>query len=175
MTVLRIKLRRRRAAISEILGSLIMIAITLVAGTAVFGFVNGQSGTSAQQVGKSAADNINFLNEREVVVYAAMSSPSSAQLWVYNNGAINPETIKSILVRNATSTSSDSVCEIATSANVNKSQVQSITVDLSLGTLPDGTTICTQGTNALTFKSLSSYTFVVTGLYGSTAQLTVRF
>jgi len=174
MTVLRIKLRKRRAAISEILGSLIMIAITLVAGAAVFGFVNSQSGTSAQQVGKSAADNINFLNEREVVVYAAMSSSSSAQLWVYNNGAINPETIKSILVRNATSTSSASVCEIAISANVNKSQVQSITADLSLGTLPDGTK-CTQGTHALTFKSLSSYTFKVTGLYGSTAQLTVKF
>jgi flagellin-like protein len=55
---------RRRRAVSEVLATLMMIAITLVAGAAVIGWVNGQAGTSEKAYGNSAANNINYLNER---------------------------------------------------------------------------------------------------------------
>jgi hypothetical protein len=73
-------------AISEILGSLIMISITLISGVAVFGYVNGQSGTSAQAVGNSAASNINFLNERFVIVTSTLAAPASGSVYIYDNG-----------------------------------------------------------------------------------------
>ena len=40
-----------------------MVAVTLVAGAAVFGFVNGQAATSEGQYGDSVAQNVNYLNE----------------------------------------------------------------------------------------------------------------
>ncbi len=89
---------KRRPAISEVLGSLIMIAITLIAGAAVFGFINGQSGNSAQAVGNSAATNINFLNEKFVISAAVLSSSSSSgSIYVYNNGNLDL-TIQSIVI-----------------------------------------------------------------------------
>lgn len=72
-----------------------MIAITLIAGAAVFGFINGQTGSSAQAVGNSAAANINFLNERESIVYGGVNA-TGVKLWVYNSGSINPLTITNI-------------------------------------------------------------------------------
>jgi len=100
-------------AISEVFGSLIMIAVTLIAGIAAFGFINGQAGNSARAVGNNAATNVNFLNEREVVVYATVvgSTPSaSANVWVYNSGVITPLTISQVLIFQGSS----QVCPTAT-------------------------------------------------------------
>lgn len=167
---------RRRLAISEVLGSLIMIGITLVSGAAVFGFVNGQSGTSSQAVAKSAASNINFLNEREVVVYAAIqgASPSStAQLYVYNNGAINPEVMNSVLFYD-TLTSSN-VCTVALPSNpIATTSVAPISVIIPAAptpTCPSPSTI-TSGFVDGKFHSGHSYFFKVIGTYGSTSFLT---
>ena len=55
--------KRKRRAVSEIMGTLLMVAVTLVAGAAVFGFVNGQAATSEGQYGNSVAENVNYLNE----------------------------------------------------------------------------------------------------------------
>ncbi len=91
-----------RPAVSEVMGSLIMIAVTLVAGAAVFGFVNGASGSSAGAVGNSAANNINFLNEHTSFVTEYFTAASGgacvgpigtlcpgASIWVYNNGGVS--------------------------------------------------------------------------------------
>lgn len=161
---MRIKLRKRRAAISEILGSLIMIAITLVAGAAVFGFVNGQAGSSSAAVGNSAANNINFLNEREVIVYASVVSltPSaSANVWVYNSGLINPLTIAEVLVFQG----STQLCPSATWTMPPVAQYSEAEFS---------TTDClVSGIGA--FNSTNAYTFEVVGQYGSSAQITVTF
>ena len=84
--------RRRRVAISEIMGSLLMIGITLIAGAAVFGYVNGQANTSANQVGASQGVNINYLREKESITFVNFDSDTglsnSLSIYTYNNGAV---------------------------------------------------------------------------------------
>jgi hypothetical protein len=98
---LRFKLRRNRAGVSEVMSSLIMISITLVAGAAAFGFVNGQLGVSANAYGNQAAGNINYLNERETVPLVNFPgsgiTDNQVMVWVQNTGNI-PLTGYSIVV-----------------------------------------------------------------------------
>jgi hypothetical protein len=151
------------------MSALIMIAITLVAGAAVFGFVNSEAGNSASAVGNSVASNINFLNEREVVVAACLASGSGScqaggthvNLYVYNNGQLNPETMASVFVTDLTS---GKPCgPISTSTSVNQGYV---------GTILLSSTTCPTG---FSFVSGNSYAFEVIGHYGSTANYTVGF
>ena len=96
---------RKRRAISELMGTLIMVTITLVAGAAVFGWINGQANSSETAYGASVASNINFLRERFVPVTQSFSGPAGAacstvggssphyycnlfNFWVYNAGQI---------------------------------------------------------------------------------------
>ncbi len=154
------------------MGSLIMIAITLVAGAAIFGFVNGQSGNSAQAVGDSTAKNINFLNEREVLVYAALggTSPSpSANIWVYNNGLINPENMTNVQFYDKAAPGNVCTVQIPKgSGYISTSSVRQLTV--SVPSTP--TTACP---SPIDFQASHAYTFIVIGQYGSTSQLTVPF
>ena len=59
--------RRGRAGISEVVAAVLTIAITLIAGAALFGYVNGQAATSESNLGNAVGGNVNFLNERFVV------------------------------------------------------------------------------------------------------------
>jgi len=87
---------KRRKGLSELVGTLAMVSITLVAGAAVFGWINGQANSSETAYGVSVANNINFLRERFVVVTQSFStnggscSGSCNQLsfWAYNDGQI---------------------------------------------------------------------------------------
>ena len=159
---------RHRLAISEILGSLIMLAITLIAGAAVFGFVNGQSSSSAQALGNSAASNINFLNEKEVVVSAAMINSSAARIWVYNNGQIDPETMNNVQVFDLAAPNTKCSIEISPPASVDKNKVTSI--DFQMPFAPTST--CQ---SPLTYQSGKSYNFEVIGIFGSTSSTVVQF
>jgi flagellin-like protein len=97
---LKISLKRRRVAVSELVGTLIMVAITLTAGAAVFGWINGQASSSEGAYGASVANNINFLKERFVVVSQSFGEwPSGActgtpkectmmSFWIYNSGQV---------------------------------------------------------------------------------------
>jgi flagellin-like protein len=109
-------MKRRRSAISDLFGSLLMIAITLIAGVAAFGWINGQAATSEKAYGNSVGNNINLLNERFTVVtqtfYAggggactAGISPNfqcdGASFWIFNNGQAGFN-LSTIQVRNLT-------------------------------------------------------------------------
>jgi flagellin-like protein len=95
---LKISLKRRRVAVSELVGTLIMVAITLTAGAAVFGWINGQASSSEGAYGASVANNINFLKERFVVVSQSFagstctstqfSECTQASFWLYNSGQV---------------------------------------------------------------------------------------
>lgn len=85
---------KKRLAIAEIMGTLIMVAITLVAGTAVFGWVNGQAGSSENAYGQSVASNVNFLRESFSVVTTQVlgcggSSCTTLNLTLYNRGELS--------------------------------------------------------------------------------------
>ena len=105
-----------RRAISDLFGSLLMIAITLVAGVAAFGWINGQAANSERAYGNSVGSNINLLNERFTVVTQTFygnlggactggTSPNfectGANFWIYNNG-IAGFNLSSIHVQNVT-------------------------------------------------------------------------
>ncbi len=94
-----------------------MVAITLVAGAAVFGFVNGQAGSSENQYGQAVANNVNYLREHFVIVNVQFASNGGScassggnkycnqiLVSVYNNGnlALTP---KSFTLINTTKTS----------------------------------------------------------------------
>ena len=92
---------RKRAAVSELVGTLIMVAITLVAGAAAFGWVNGQASVSEGAYGQNAAAGVNFLQEHFAPITntftgaggaACSGSPdvcTVANFWVLNNGRVS--------------------------------------------------------------------------------------
>jgi len=61
------------------------IAITLVAGTAVFGYVRSQANVSELAYGQNVGVTLNFLQERFVIPLVSYSS-NSVTVYVYNNG-----------------------------------------------------------------------------------------
>jgi len=113
---------RRRKAVSELLGTLIMVAITLVAGFAIFGYVNGQAATSENQYGESVANNVNYLSEHFVIVNVQFANSAGGNcassggstycaqvsISVYNNGAVDL-TIQQLLLKNVTAISAGGI------------------------------------------------------------------
>ena len=106
----------KRPAISELMGTLLMVAITLVAGAAAFSWVNGQASTSEGLYGQNVASNANYLSEHFVIVNVQFTgcnvSPgycAGLTVAVYNNGAL-PLTISSVSVANIGSRTVSNVC-----------------------------------------------------------------
>ena len=80
---------RRRRAISELVASVLLIAITLITGFAVWGYVDGQAGTTEQAYGQSVGATANYLQEKFVVVSMDLNSSSeTTTVWLYNNGNV---------------------------------------------------------------------------------------
>lgn len=95
----------RKRAISELFATLLMVVVTLIAGAAVLGWVNGQAGSSERAYGNSAANNINYLNERFAVESQIFSGTGAsgqcsggtppytqctgASFYLYNDGSLN--------------------------------------------------------------------------------------
>lgn len=77
------------------MAAVLTIAITLIAGAALFGYINGQAAASENKLGQAAGGNADFLSEKFVVVQMSFSStcvspsPNCAILWVYNNGQVD--------------------------------------------------------------------------------------
>lgn len=190
---------RKRRAVSEIMGTLLMVAVTLVAGAAVFGFVNGQAATSESQYGASVAKNVNYLNEHfEVLNLQSPSADCSKNpsgvnyctvLWVsiYNNGAMN-DVLNSVTIENDASVTE---AQIGTSSSgpwcvpfpgcTVSPILQTTTISTGPTVLPTVFAITlptTLGscTSALCFVVGSHYTVQVLGQYGYvvTQQVTVN-
>jgi hypothetical protein len=177
------------------MSALIMIAITLVAGAAVFSFVNGAAGNSAKAVGNSVASNINFLNEREVIVAACWASSggsceggdsggSSLGLYVYNNGAISPETMNEISLTNSTSGANccwtNSSLTQASSNPCDNSSSDSNLASVTISKQQVGGYLVTPSGAKCSMhfgdsEDAHSYTLEIIGEYGSSAQYTVEF
>ncbi len=80
---------RRRHGVSEVEGAVLTIAITLIAGAALFGYVNDEAATNERQYGAAVGGTVNFLNENFVVVNMAFPAGSnSIEVWLYNNGQV---------------------------------------------------------------------------------------
>lgn len=63
-------------------------AITLVAGAAIFGYVNSQAGTASQAYGQQVGNSIQYLEEKFTVIDMSWTSSTSVTIWIYNTGNI---------------------------------------------------------------------------------------
>jgi flagellin-like protein len=81
---------RRRHALSNLISTLLLIVMTLIAGAVLFGYVNGQAASSENQLGAANASNVNFLNERFVIAQASFdyTNGKSVTLYVYDSGRL---------------------------------------------------------------------------------------
>lgn len=77
----------RRRGLSEIMAAVVTIAVTVIAGAALYGFINGEATSNEQQIGQAAGATANFLAERFVIVDMSFTA-STVSVWIYNNGAI---------------------------------------------------------------------------------------
>ena len=81
-----------------------MVAITIIAGAAIFGYVSGQAGVASQAYGQSVGNSVDFLNEKFTVVDMGMANTTCGSytcgaftIWIYNTGAVTLSTFQVIL------------------------------------------------------------------------------
>jgi flagellin-like protein len=98
-----IRLRPKRHGISEITATVLTMAITLIAGFAVFGYVNTQAGRSETQYGQAVGGTVQYLEERFVVAQFSFS-PGAVSIYLYNNGRITLQIAQVELYDSAKST-----------------------------------------------------------------------
>jgi hypothetical protein len=89
-------LLKRRAGISPVIATTIILAITVTMGLALYGFVNSQSSVATQSFAQEATDYINYRNDRFVITSLSFQN-NGITAYVFNNGNI-PVTINKVLV-----------------------------------------------------------------------------
>jgi flagellin-like protein len=97
---------KKRRGLSDLVATVLLVAITLISGAALFGYVNGQAAGSENQLGAANEANVNFLKERFVIVDVnfSQSNPStSISIWIYNNGVVTLNITQIELYNNARS------------------------------------------------------------------------
>jgi len=94
--------RGRRAA-SEVIGAILAISITLVAGAAAWGYVRAQAGASENALQGNAVNTNNLLSEHFGVVDMYFGTTTSATFWVYNTGSLTYQTYSVRLYSSTTS------------------------------------------------------------------------
>lgn len=174
----------RRSGISELVGSLLAIAITIVAGAAVFGYVNSQAGVTEQQLGSGVGVTVNYLQERFVVVDANFVSSSQVTLYVYNNGKVglfpveilvsNSEGTLSLTYTASTVTYTSPNCGSVTATTSNENPLIWNAATGSGNEVPiqsfQSITITLPTCTGASFASGTTYTFDVVGLYGNVVE-----
>ncbi len=125
---------RRTVALSDLLASVITIAITIIAGVSVFSFVNAQSSASSQSYGQSVGTYIEQIREKYVIVNAALNYPSANKItvWFYNYGEIDTQIIQLYI-----GTSESSLGNVSSSSlplDLPRGSIKSITFDYTTTT-----------------------------------------
>jgi len=81
---------RRRKGVTELITAMLLIAMTLVAGFAVFGYVRLQANVSELSYAQSVGGTMSYLQERFVV--AQVTYPAIAvTVYIYTNGQISTQ------------------------------------------------------------------------------------
>lgn len=162
---------KSRPGLSEIIGSLLAIAMTLVAGVTVFGYVNTQTGATEKQYGQNVGSSVNALSEKFVVVNANFST-TKVTLWLYNTGSVVLSPVQ-VIVYNSTVTLSYTTSTCA--SQVTPALYNSKTgggLQVPLGSVQTLTiTLYTGSCAANHFKPGVAYGFKVIGVYGNVVTL----
>ena len=177
---------RRRAGVSELVATVLLIGATLIAGFAVWGWVNGEAGVSERAYGASVGGNVNYLEEKFVVVNLNFSS-SAVTVWLYNDGQVDFQPVQVLLYNasrsmylmyNATEVVSFGPGKCS-SPNVSGYEGPDVLYDpLSSAPQPSAIDLPQGGVQQLTltlpscssasFKSGVAYSVSILGLYGNT-------
>jgi len=126
--------RNSTHGISDMLATVLTLAITIISGASVFSFVNAQSSASAQSYGQSVGTYIEQMKEKFVVVNAATNYPTAGKvtIWFYNYGDIDTKIVQLYI-----GTSQSSLSQVTPSSlplNLPKGTVQSINFDYTTST-----------------------------------------
>lgn len=77
--------RRSKSAISEVIGAMLLIAVTIVIGFATWIWAGGAASSTEGNYGNAVAANVHYLDEQFSIVNANFSS-TSMTVWFYNYG-----------------------------------------------------------------------------------------
>jgi hypothetical protein len=192
---LRFRRKSSRVAVSETLGVVLTIAITLIAGAATWSFVRTQAAATESTLQGNVQNTNNYLGEQFSVVDMTFPSTTSVTVWVYNLGSLTFSPFSVRLYDSASlinilynytqsgSTKTDRVFDLKAGAayyhstcrlagSTYESPTLSTTTDKTTNeqtitlTLPSTITNCPS--YGQTFASGTGYTVVVTGIYGNT-------
>ncbi len=184
--------KNRRVAVSETIGAMLAIAMTLIAGAAAWSFVRSQSAVSELALQNGVVGTNNYLAEHFNVIDQYYSAATSTTFWVYNTGALtyqaysvrffgpsgtinllynyttNAQGVKTDYVYDLSS-SLATKCKTAASAyevpTVSGTDVKSSDAQIYTLTIPGTVTNCPSFGYSLV--SGTTYSVVVTGLYGN--------
>jgi flagellin-like protein len=150
------RLGHPRPAVSEVTGTILTIAITLIAGFAVFGYINDQATVSEGQYGQAVAGAVNSVRESFVIIDMSVSQQctSGVNMWIYNNGEVSLQIVQVLLYD--TSNSTNSVQLLAPTPILPQASPTPLHLRVPSG-LPSS--LCP-------FTSGHTYLVKVTGLYG---------
>lgn len=106
--------KKKHSGISPVIASVIILAITVTLGLALWSFVNSEVNVSTQTFASEVTDYINYLNDRFVIVNIAFGYDDIAAnlcnndtrcvtVWIYNNGNL-PVTVNSVFFGQTSST-----------------------------------------------------------------------
>ncbi len=150
---------RRRIAASEAIGTILAISLTLIIGTALFGFVNSQAGTSESQINNAAQGDVSNLQERFVVAQVVYTS-NSVTVDIYNNGQTIDNIVQMVLY-NSTAQKIDISYDANYVTNLNnptcKQSASSLESPL-LGTSPSSFSLRTGSISSIKLTLPSCYT-----------------
>ena len=174
---------RKRKGVSEIISAILLIAMTLVAGFAVFGYVRLQANISELSYAQSVGGTESYLQERFVTALVAYTS-STVTIYIYTNGML-PTQLAQVEVFGPTRAAMDVVYDanhvVVTNPPVCRGQSaasssnESPMLGTGTGTLSVkinnvGSVVLTLPTcSGLTFTAGNIYTVKLLGINGNTA------
>jgi hypothetical protein len=89
------KFNRKRAGVSPVIATTIIIAITIITGLALFAYTNSQTGVATEAFSQEATDFINYRNDRFVISYLSFKESDRCvtttaeycmSAYLFNNG-----------------------------------------------------------------------------------------
>ena len=165
------------------ISTVLLIAMTLVAGFAIFGYVNAQAGVSELSYAQSVGGTMSFLQERFVPSLVTFTS-STITVYIYTNGQI-PSQFAQIEVYGPTRSAMDVVytanvvtvtnpasCRGQTAASTSNESPMLGTgaSDLSVKVNYVGSIVLTlPSCSGLSFQAGNTYFVALLGRYGNTA------
>jgi len=128
---------RKRAGVSPVIATTIILGITVTLGLALFSFVNSQSNLATESFAQEATGYINFRNDRFVITDVSYKTnlcgkfingtqvPNCVSAYVFNSGDV-PITLNQVLIGNSSTTMQQYCIDAPTSLNFDNSTTTSV-------------------------------------------------